>query len=187
MIIHVVDDDEALRTALGRLLQAEGYEVRTYGSAGDFLLKSPSSGCVVLDLRMPGPSGLELQKALAMPVVFLSGEGDVASSVLAMKAGAVDFLTKPVDPARLLAAVKAALARGAEQRERENLRARHGALTPRERAVFEHVVAGKSNKTIARSLSITERTVKMHRAQVMAKMQVGSLADLVRAAESLKT
>jgi FixJ family two-component response regulator len=187
-LIHVVDDDEGIRTAVARLLREEGYEVRTYASAGEFLLKPPEPvpGCVVLDLQMPGPSGLDLQQAVSLPVIFLSGEGDIASSVRAMKAGAVDFLTKPVEPARLLGAVKAALARGTEQQDIENVRARHAALTPRERSVFEQVVAGKQNKLIARALGITERTVKMHRAQVMAKMQVGSVAELVRTAELFK-
>jgi FixJ family two-component response regulator len=187
-VIHVVDDDEDMRTALARLLQAEGYEVRTYASAGDFLLKppSPGAGCLLLDLQMPGPSGLELQPAVSLPVVFLTGRGDVASSVSAMKAGAVDFLTKPVEPAELLKAVRAALERHDSGRLRRQAEARHASLTARERSVFEHVVAGKANKQIARALGITERTVKMHRAQVMAKMQAASLADLVRAAGLLK-
>jgi FixJ family two-component response regulator len=187
-VIHVVDDDEDMRTALSRLLRAEGYEVRTYASSGDFLLKppAPDAGCVLLDLQMPGPSGLELQQAISLPVVFLTGRGDVASSVRAMKAGAVDFLTKPVEPADLLKAIDAALARGRAADVRRKAHARHAMLSPRERSVFEHVVAGRANKEIARTLGITERTVKMHRAQVMAKMQADSLADLVRAAGLLK-
>ena len=179
-VIHVVDDDETLRVALTRLLNAEGYEVRTYASAGDFLLQKPRSGCVVLDLQMPGPSGLELQQALSLPIVFLTGHGDIESGVRAMKAGAVDFLTKPVEPAALLKAVQAALARHAEQENLDRARTRYEALTARERSVFEHVVAGKANKEIARALGISERTVKMHRAQVMEKMQAGSVAELVR-------
>ena len=188
-VIHVVDDDEDMRTALARLLQAEGYEVRTYASAGDFLLKppAPGAGCLLLDLQMPGPSGLELQRAVSLPVVFLTGRGDVASSVRAMKAGAVDFLTKPVEPATLLNAVAAALARGFRQEDGRKAQASYERLTARERSVFEQVVAGKPNKQIARALGITERTVKMHRAQVMAKMQAGSLAELVRSAELLKS
>jgi FixJ family two-component response regulator len=167
--------------------------VRTYASAGDFLLAPPppGSGCVLLDLHMPGPSGLDLQQALQrhplpLPIVFLTGRGDVASSVRAMKAGAVDFLTKPVDPADLLKAIEAALARERSARaQREGIsqaQARYARLTERERSVFEHVVAGRLNKQIARALGITERTVKMHRAQVMAKMEAASLADLVRTA-----
>ena len=196
-VIHVVDDDEPMRTAVARLLRASGYEVRTYASAGDFLLAPPEPvpGCLLLDLQMPGPSGLELQQALQrhpmpLPVVFLTGRGDVSSSVRAMKAGAVDFLTKPVEPADLLKAVEAALERDRSARARregiDDIQARYASLTARERSVLERVVAGEPNKQIARALGITERTVKMHRAQVMAKMQAGSLAELVRSAEQLK-
>jgi FixJ family two-component response regulator len=187
-VIHVVDDDEDMRSALTRLLRAEGFEVRAYASAGDFLLKPPpaGAGCVVLDLQMPGPSGLELQQAISLPIVFLTGRGDIESSVRAMKAGAVDFLTKPIEPEVLLKAVAAALARGFQQQDVRKAQARYDRLTARERSVFEHVVAGKANKAIARALGITERTVKMHRAQVMAKMQAASLADLVRTAGLLK-
>jgi FixJ family two-component response regulator len=183
--IHVVDDDEDMRSGLARLLRAEGYEVRTYSSAGDFLLQKPQSGCVLLDLQMPGPSGLELQQALSLPIVFLTGHGDIESSVRAMKAGAVDFLTKPVEPAALLKAIAAALERNQSARAQQEARASYERLTARERAVFEQVVAGKANKEIARALGITVRTVKMHRAHVMAKMQARSVAQLVRTAESL--
>jgi len=191
-VIHIVDDDEAMRTALGRLLRAEGYDVRFYVSAGDYLLRPPAAGagCVVLDVHMPGPSGLELQQAVSLPIVFLTGRGDVESSVRAMKAGAVDFLTKPVEPAELLKAIRAALERDrAARRQRETLdeaRVRYHSLSTRERAVFDLVVAGKLNKQIAGALGITERTVKAHRGQMMAKMQVRSVADLVRIAEILK-
>jgi FixJ family two-component response regulator len=196
-VVHVVDDDEPMRTAVARLLRATGYEVRTYASAGDFLLAPPEPvpGCLLLDLQMPGPSGLELQQALQrqpmpLPVVFLTGRGDVSSSVRAMKAGAVDFLTKPVEPADLLKAVEAALARDRSARARregiDDVQAHYASLTARERSVFDHVVAGEPNKQIARALGITERTVKMHRAQVMAKMHAGSVAELVRSAEQLK-
>src|SRR4029450_4365641 len=144
-----------------------GYEVRTYASAGDFLLAPPEPvpGCLLLDLQMPGPSGLELQQALQrhpmpLPVVFLTGRGDVSSSVRAMKAGAVDFLTKPVEPAALLKAVEAALERDRSPRARregiDELQAHYASLTARERSVLHRVVAGESNKQIARALGITE-------------------------------
>ena len=195
-VIHVVDDDAGLRTGLCRLLEAVGYETRQYASAGDFLLHDPGDapGCVLLDVRMPGPSGLDLQQALTarrepLPVVFLSGHGDIPTSVRALKAGAVDFLTKPVTRDTLLAAVEGALTQDAARRtEREELRAlqaRYETLTPREREVFAHVVTGKLNKQIAGEVGAAERTVKAHRARVMEKMQVESLADLVRVAGRL--
>ena len=194
--IHVVDDDESLRTALMRLLRAAGYEVRTYASAGDFLLNKPENapGCMILDVRMPGPSGFELQEAIAkldesLPIIFLSGHGDIPMSVRALKAGAVDFLTKPVRRETLLQAVRTALASSAERRAtREllhSLRSRYESLTPREREVFAQVVSGKLNKQIAAELGACERTVKAHRAHVMEKMQLTSLAELVHAADQL--
>jgi FixJ family two-component response regulator len=196
-IVHVVDDDEPLRTALVRLLRTKGYEVRTYASAGDFLMTPPAGehGCLILDLQMPGPSGLALQEALeryavTLPVVFLTGHGDVASSVRAMKAGAVDFLTKPVEPDLLLQAVAVALARGGEHRASRGAvavaRSRWATLTERERDVYERVVKGTLNKVIAVELGITERTVKAHRHEVMAKMGVGSVAELVEMAHLLR-
>jgi FixJ family two-component response regulator len=195
--IHVVDDDDSLRTAVMRLLKAAGYEVRGYASAGEFLLAKPGSapGCVVLDVRMPGPSGLDLQAAFAelddaLPIIFLTGHGDIPMSVRAMKAGAVDFLTKPVERVALLAAIQNALTRDAEHRAARGrasaLHARYEAMTPRERAVFALVVVGKLNKHIATELGISERTVKTHRAQVMEKMHVTSLAELVHVAEQLQ-
>ena len=197
-IVHVVDDDDSVRTAVMRVLRAAGYEARGYASAGEFLLErsdGDAPGCAVLDVSMPGPSGLDLQKALAqrdvpVPVVFLTGHGDIPMSVRAMKAGAVDFLTKPVKKEALLAAVTAALARDAETRAGHDrlraLRERYGTLTPREREVFAGVVAGRLNKQIARELDAGERTVKAHRAQVMEKMQVRTVAELVRIAEQLR-
>ena len=194
--IHVVDDDKSLRTALMRLLRAAGYAVRTYPSAGDFLLNKPENapGCVVLDVRMPGPSGFELQEAIAkldesLPIIFLTGHGDIPMSVRAIKAGAVDFLTKPVRKETLLQAVRTALAGSAERcATREllhSLRSRYESLTPREREVFAQVVSGKLNKQIAGELGTCERTVKAHRAHVMEKMQLTSLAELVHAADQL--
>jgi FixJ family two-component response regulator len=196
-LIHVVDDDESLRTALGRVLTAAGYEVRGYASTGEFLLHPPPDrpGCVLLDLRLPGPSGLELQDALArqgvgLPVVFLTAHADVASSVRAMKAGAVDFLTKPVEREVLFEAVERALERGEREREArsdaEALRDLFAGLTVREREVFDGITAGKLNKQIAGELGIAERTVKLHRAQLMAKLDVASAAELGRLAERLR-
>ncbi|HKB35213.1 MAG TPA: response regulator transcription factor [Gemmataceae bacterium] len=196
-IIHVVDDDESLRTAVTRLLRAAGYEVRSYPSAGEFLLARPTNtpGCVILDVRMPGPSGLDLQDAFherndSLPIIFLTGHGDIPMGVRAIKAGAVDFLTKPVPRQVLLKAVENALARDRESRKARDqdgcLRVCLETLTPRERTVFTLVVAGKANKQIATELGTSERTVKAHRAQVMEKMQVTSLAELVRVADRLQ-
>jgi len=196
--VHLIDDDDSFRTAIARVLQFAGYRIREYSSAEAFLLQQSArsdSGCILLDLRMPGPSGLELHEAIgrmedALPVVFVSGHGDVVSTARAMKTGAVDFLVKPVDRDSLLAAVSAAVARDAKQRTRRyrqhELEARFAALLPREREVFEHVVAGKLNKQIAAMLGIAERTVKAHRAQVMEKMCAGSLAELVLIAAELR-
>jgi FixJ family two-component response regulator len=195
-IVHVVDDDRAFRTALGRLLTVGGYEAHLYGSAGEYLEADVSAGpaCVILDLQMPGPSGLELQGALARrenahPVIFLSGHGDIPSTVRAMRAGALDFLTKPVPTPILFDAITRALGRDVERvREMQQLaeiRRRYTSLTPRERQVMSGVVAGKLNKQICYTLRAAERTVKTHRARVMEKMQVRSVAELVRLAESL--
>ena len=197
-LIHVVDDDESLRTALLRLLDAAGFNARGYASVGDFLLQPPppdGPGCVLLDVRMPGPSGLDLQAALlrqgnALPVVFLTGYADVVASVQAMKAGAVDFLTKPVERQDLFEALRRALARDATERtaraQAEQLRAAFAALTPREQAVFDRIVDGQLNKQIADALGIAERTVKMQRAQLMTKLGVSSAAELGRLAERLQ-
>jgi FixJ family two-component response regulator len=196
-IIHVVDDDDSVRRALSRLLNAAGYDVRAYPSAGDFALASREStrGCILLDVQMPGPSGLELQEVLSkeeepLPIIFLTGHGDIPKSVRAMKAGAVDFLTKPVEAELLLSVIRSALARDRQTQtsheEVRDLRGRFETLTSREREVFHLVVAGKLNKQTAAELSVAERTVKAHRAQVMAKMGATSLADLVHFADRLQ-
>lgn len=190
-IIHLVDDDEALRSALSRLLKAAGHEVRAYASAGDFLMArvGPLHGCLLLDVRMPGgPSGIELHQALVqqgetLPVIFLTGHGDIPMSVQAVKNGAFDFLTKPVQREDLLKAVGAALDHGtslwkSESRKRELAR-RMSSLTPTEREVFRRVTAGQPNKMIAADLGCAERTVKAHRSQVMRKMGAASLPELV--------
>ena len=195
--IHIVDDDDSFRRAVTRLLQAAGFAVQGYASAGQFLLARAGArpGCILLDLHLPGLDGLELQAALGkqdapLPVVFVTGHGDIATSVQAMKTGAVDFLTKPVKREALLQAVKAALAQDAERRtdreQSQKLRAAFEHLTPREREVFKQVTAGKLNKQIAAELGTAERTVKAHRANIMEKMQVQSLAELVRIATVLQ-
>lgn len=196
-LIHLVDDDESLRTALLRLLESAGYEARGYASTGEFLLHRPDDrpGCVILDLRLPGPSGLELQGALRgleihLPVIFLTGHGDVASSVRAMKAGAVDFLTKPVQREALFEAIGRALERDARDRtdcsQAKALRARFASLTTREREVVDCIAAGHLNKEIAHRLDMAERTVKLHRAHAMEKLGVTSAAELGGLAERLR-
>jgi FixJ family two-component response regulator len=197
-IIHVVDDDQSFQTAISRLLRAFGYAVRGYTNAGDFLLAEidDAPGCILLDVRLPGPSGLDLQRALAsrpnpLPIIFLSGYGDIPSSVQAIKAGAMDFLTKPVQRETLLKAIQNALARGIENRvlhdQLRNYRACYNTLTKREAEVFSRVVAGKMNKEIASELGAAERTIKAHRAQVMEKMQARSIAELVHIADQLQS
>ncbi|MEX1049726.1 MAG: response regulator [Akkermansiaceae bacterium] len=196
LVVHLVDDDAALRTALTRLLKAAGHQVLGYASVADFLLarNGPLRGCLLLDVRMPGgPTGLELHQALirqgeTLPVIFLTGHGDIPMSVQAVKNGAFDFLTKPVQSKDLLNAVSAALEKEASVwREGAGLRAlarREASLTPTERAVFRRVVAGQPNKMIAADLGCAERTVKAHRSRVMHKMAAGSLPELVRMAQS---
>ncbi|HEX5638869.1 MAG TPA: response regulator [Burkholderiaceae bacterium] len=194
--VFLVDDEPELRQALSRLLRAEGLEVEDYESAPAFLARvdDACSGCLVLDLAMPEFDGLELQRQLAargahLGIVFLTGHGDIPTSVLAMKAGALDFLTKPVKRVELLRAVFAALDHSREQHAAANaaagLRSRLAQLTPREREVFAHVIAGKLNKVIASDLGTTEQTIKVHRARVMEKLAVDSVADLVRVAQQL--
>ncbi len=194
--VFLVDDEPGMLKALTRLLEAEGFAVRAFTSAKTFLAsyQADALGCVVLDVAMPELDGLELQQRLTqsgvlLPIVFLTGHGDIPMSVRAIKAGALDFLTKPVKDVDLLRAVRVALQRAVEQREliRETalLRQRYSGLTPREREVMAHVVAGELNKQVADALGIGEHTVKVHRSHIMEKMGVPSLADLVRAAERL--
>jgi FixJ family two-component response regulator len=194
--VFLLDDEPGMIKALTRLLKAEGFTVQAFTSAKAFLESySPETlSCLVLDVAMPELNGLELQERLTrsgvlVPIVFLTGHGDIPMSVQAIKAGAVDFLTKPVKDADLLRAVRAALQRAIEQRELISeialLRRRYSNLTPRESEVMALVVAGQLNKQIAADLGTGEHTIKVHRARVMEKMGVESLADLVRAAERL--
>ncbi len=196
-IVHVVDDDDSYRIALQRLLKAAGYQTRAYASAGEFLMTQRESarGCVVLDLQMPGPNGLELQEALSirgekLPIIFISGYATVPVSVCAMKAGAVDFLTKPVKREELLEAVEAAIARAEEIRSAEEAsrqsRLLYQGLTQREREILTGVIGGKMNKEIAAELGIAERTVKAHRANVMQKLNANSLPELVQISSRLQ-
>ena len=190
--VHLIDDDDALRTALARMLAAAGYTVRTYAAAGDYLVPDPDPdpGCLLLDLHLPGVDGLALQAALprhpayVRPIIFLSGSADVPSSVQAMRAGACEFLTKPVDRDRLLAAVEAAVGRDAATRAGRT-RSRHArqrieALGPRERRVLDGIVAGRLHKQLAADIGVSERTIKVDRARVMQRLGVRTLPALVR-------
>lgn len=190
--VHVVDDDAPFREAISRVVAQAGFHVRQYESSGAFLLAEIDRGvpaCVLLDMMMPGPSGLELHEALAargesLPVIFLSGYGDVPTTVRAMKAGAVDFLTKPIERRVLLEAIASAIdghrERSAQAAEDRALLLRYQTLTERQRDVLACVVAGLMNKQISDQIGIAERTVKVHRAHVMEKLGVASLAELVR-------
>jgi len=193
-ILYVVDDDDAVRAALGRLLSAGGYRVAAFQSAETFLVQHDphAHGCIVLDVAMPGLDGLALQQLLAergshMPVIFLTGRADVPMTVRAMKRGAFDFLTKPVDDSELFPAVARALERDLALRRADAARAatesRLSTLTAREREVLTHVMAGRLNKQIAADLGTAEKTVKVHRARGMEKMHVRSVAELVRLVE----
>ena len=196
-VVFVVDDDASVRAGTRSLLASMGFEVQTFESASEFLgSKRPEvPSCLVLDVRLPGLSGLDLQRELvasgtSIPIIFITGHGDVPMSVEAMKGGAVEFLTKPVRDQQLLEAVQHAIARDRVEREKRaevaEVRRRYESLTPREREVMVRVVAGRLNKQIAFELGTAEITVKLHRAQVMQKMQVESLAALVQLAERLR-
>ena len=195
--VHIVDDDESFRKAIERHLKYAGYEVATYASAEHLLERLPSEsvpGCIILDVRIPGLSGPELQERLSelgstLPIIFLTGYPDIRTTVRAIKAGADDFLTKPVSSEELLQAVRRAIAhhevtRGLKSKL-DKVLVHVSALTPREREVFELVVRGDTNKQVARALGCTERTIKAHRHRVMEKMRAQSLAELVSFAERI--
>jgi FixJ family two-component response regulator len=193
-IVHIVDDDVSFLKAMSRLLQANGFLVRTFASASEFLehYEVDAAGCIVADLQMPALNGLGLQAAIAgtrnpLPVLFLTGHADISSTVSAMRAGAEDFLEKLAPQEALLDAVRRALARNATEREaracRRALQARFDVLTEREREVLAHVVRGRLNKQIAGDLGIGERTVKLHRTAITTKLGVRSVAELTRLAQ----
>jgi FixJ family two-component response regulator len=195
-VVFIIDDDPSVRDGLEDLFQSIGMEAISFGSPQEFLQsKRPDSpGCIVLDIRLPGQSGLEFQRALAeadihLPIIFVSGHGDIAMSVQAMKYGAIEFLTKPLHEQKLLDAVQAGLerdrARRLEARTVAELRLRYGSLTPRERQVFALVITGRPNKQIAAALELSEMTVKVHRSQLTRKMRAQSVIDLVRMADKL--
>lgn len=196
-VIAIVDDDPSVRRGLERLIRSMGWKAETFASAQEFLDRphAEAPSCVVLDLQLPGLTGLELQKQMAevgleTPIVFLTGHGDIPATVQAMKAGAVEFLTKPVEEQELLKAIQEAIERDRRTRQQRadmrDLRDRYDSLTAREQEVMQQVVSGLLNKQIAAELKITEDTVKFHRGHIMRKMRADSLADLVRMAQNLR-
>jgi FixJ family two-component response regulator len=195
-IIFVIDDDASVRDALEDLLRSIGLGVESFASTQEFLQRQrhDAPGCVVLDVRLPGQSGLEFQRTLMksgerLPVIFISGHGDISMSVEAIKAGAIDFLTKPLHEQKLLDAIQAGIerdrARRADEKDTAQLVERFDSLTPREREVFMIVATGRANKQIAAELKLSEMTVKIHRSQMMRKMKAKSLVELVRMADAL--
>ena len=195
--VVVIDDDVEFRTSLGRLLRSVGLRYQLFAAIADFLESEPAdcANCLVLDVRLPGQSGLDFQRELAaanvnVPIVFITGHGDIPMSVQAMKAGAIEFLTKPFRDQDLLDAVNVGLARDRERRENQAavsaLRARFEVLTPRERTILTQVAAGRLNKQIAADIGITETTVKVHRSNAMRKIKASSLAELCRMVDKLK-
>lgn len=195
-VIAIVDDDLSVREGLQSLIRSAGWRAEAFGSAQEFLArpKSDAPSCLILDLQLPGLSGLDLQKRMAevdldIPIVFLTGNGNIPDSVKAMKAGAIEFLTKPVEEADLVRAIHEAIERDRSTRQKHaemhDLQSRYDTLTAREREVMQKVISGLLNKQVAAELNITEFTVKIHRAKVMRKMRADSVADLVRMADSL--
>ncbi len=196
--VYIIDDDTAVRDSLELLVRSAGLRARTFPDARAFLaeLDAELAGCVITDIRMPGMSGLELQdrllaRGVELPLIFLTGHGDVQGAVKALKSGAVDFVEKPFDPGRLLEQVHAAMADDAARREEQArqgaIAARLQSLTPREREVLERVAAGHANKVIAVDLGISERTVELHRSHMMKKMGAGSVAELARMVQALES
>jgi FixJ family two-component response regulator len=194
LVVDVVDDEPSVRTSLERLLRSASYRVETYASAADYLRKKKTGGtaCLILDLNMPGLNGVELQEELSRrgvetSIIFITGHGDVRSSVRAMKNGAVDFLSKPYDQMELLNAVQAAVERSKrhdqKREEKDSIQNKVSSLTPREKEVLGWIISGMLNKQIAFKMGITEKTIKVHRAKVMEKMNVASVAELVRLTE----
>jgi len=195
-VIAIVDDDASVREGLQSLMRSAGWKAETFASAQEFLARPGADvpGCLILDLQLPGLSGLDLQKRMAeagleTPIVFLTGHGNIPASVQAMKAGAIEFLTKPFEEQDLLRAIQEAVERDQRARQQRaalrELQLRYASLTPREQEVLLHVISGLLNKQIAAELKMSEFTVKIHRGRVMRKMRADSLADLVRMAESL--
>jgi len=195
-IVYVIDDDESVREGVADLVRSIGQQVQLFGSAKEFLdgTRPDAPGCIVLDVRLPGPSGLEVQRRLIksniqLPIIFISGHGDIAMSVCAIKSGAIEFLTKPLNEQKLLDAIQAGIARDRTRRKEAKvvaeLQGRFDSLTPREREILTLVVSGRRNKHIAAQVELSEMTVKLHRMHIMQKMRARSLVDLVRMADRL--